>query len=94
MSTEKALHGPEVSHIDPAVCEIRFQDDGILNVFESQTESDEDSTGRCSHMTLVLGSVPLGFNHSVKIQILSCVVVVNCLCLLLARLCKNPNKTH
>lgn len=91
MSTENALHGPEASLVDPAVCEIRFQDDGLLNAFESQMKSDEDSTGRCSHMTLVLGSVPLGFNHSVKIQILSCAVVVNGLCLLLARLCKRPS---
>ena len=34
-------------------------------------------------MTLVLRSVSLGFSHSVKIQILLCVVVVNCVyCLL------------
>ena len=83
MSTEKALHSPGVSRVDPGVCEIRFRDDGILNISESQTESAEDRTSRCSCMTLVLGSVSLGFSHSVKIQILLCVVVVNCVyCLL------------
>lgn len=83
MSTEKALHSPGVSRVYPGVCEIRFRDDGILNVSESQTESAEDRTSRCSCMTLVLGSASLGFSHSIKIQILLCVVVVKCVyCLL------------
>lgn len=73
-------------HVDPAVCDIGFQDDRILTVSKFQTKSDEDSLGRCSHMSLALGSVPFGFNHSVKIQILLCIVVLNFLFLLLARL--------
>lgn len=58
-----------------------------------QTRSDEDSTGRCPPVSLVSGSVPLGFNHSVKIQILLSTVGVN-LPSLLARRCKRPNEIH
>lgn len=52
-----------------------------------QTRSDEDSAGRCPPVSLVSGSVPLGFNHSVKIQILLSTVGIN-LPSLLARRCK------
>ena len=93
MSTEKSLHSPGVSRVDPGVCEIRFRDDGILNVSESQTESAEDRTSRCSCMTLVLGSASFGFQsfnkNSDPFMCRGCKM-----CLLLVRLYKRPNKIH
>lgn len=71
------MHGPGVGHVDPAVGEIGFQDDGVVTVAKVHTKSDEDSIGRCSPVSLALGSVPLCFNRSVKIQILACIVVIN-----------------
>lgn len=88
------MHGPGVGHIDPAAGEIGFQDDGVVTVAKVRGESDEDSTGRCSPVSLALGSVPLCFNHSVNIQILACIAVMNVLVSLLSRLSKRPNKTH
>lgn len=92
VSTEKAVSGLGVGHVDPAVCEIGFQVDGIVTVAKVHTKSDEDSTGRCSPVSLALGSVLLCFNHSVKIQILVYIEVINFSVSLLARLCKRPNK--
>lgn len=71
------MRGLGVCHVAPAVCEIGFQDDGIVTVTKVHTKSDEDSAGRCSPVSLALGSAPLYFNHSVKIQILVCNVAIN-----------------
>lgn len=88
------MRGPGVGHVDPALGEIGFQDDGVVTVAKVRTKSDEDSTGRCSPVSLALGSVPLCFSRSVKIQTLACFVVINFPVSLLTRLSKRPNKIH
>lgn len=86
------MRGPGEGHVDPAAGEIGFQDDGVVTVAEVRTESDEDSTGRHSPVSLALGAVPLCFSGSVKIQTLACIVVIHSPVLLLTRPSKRPDK--